>query len=352
MTTSRRPTVFYHGTSLEAILAIQESGFRVDLAGTNAGAMLGPGVYVTTTLEKALNYAKRDDPSLRTYGIEPHPAAGGVLKLEVDLGRCYTVRSSSRSECTDWVSWGYDSAWAAEGVIGVLEENCVLDPRRIRITDVILGNTGAAQRLGYEVRSGRLNQSAAAAEATAAAAAKAKAEEEEEAAEALPALQITHCNSHAQGQGTATAVFTGRGAWGTAVGGEALDKDPSSGTVFWKVTVLGKIRGNLIVGVVGDAQPRAKCFHEPTCFAWDAFGSRVWKGGGKSVQGEGGYRSFRQGDVLVFKLEPGRLSLRVKRLGVQTFTLATGDAQGLRPCACSHFHARVRFEGVKASEQY
>jgi hypothetical protein len=39
MTTSRRPTVFYHGTSLEAILAIQESGFRVDLAGTNAGAM-------------------------------------------------------------------------------------------------------------------------------------------------------------------------------------------------------------------------------------------------------------------------------------------------------------------------
>eukprot|EP01046_Picozoa_sp_COSAG06_P066915 COSAG06_NODE_17105_length_960_cov_2.442509_1_plen_55_part_10 len=39
--------VLYHGTSLEAILAIQESGFRVDLSGTNAGAALGPGVDVT-----------------------------------------------------------------------------------------------------------------------------------------------------------------------------------------------------------------------------------------------------------------------------------------------------------------
>ena len=30
-------------------MAIQESGFRVDLSGSNAGAALGPGVYVTTT---------------------------------------------------------------------------------------------------------------------------------------------------------------------------------------------------------------------------------------------------------------------------------------------------------------
>eukprot|EP01046_Picozoa_sp_COSAG06_P104139 COSAG06_NODE_50329_length_319_cov_1.140909_1_plen_77_part_01 len=59
-----RPTEFYHGTSLEAILAIQDSGFRVDLSGTNAGAMLGPGVYITTTLAKALNYAKGNAGSL------------------------------------------------------------------------------------------------------------------------------------------------------------------------------------------------------------------------------------------------------------------------------------------------
>ena len=49
------PTEFYHGTSLEAALTIQEKGFDVDLSGSNAGAMLGPGVYITTSLQKALN---------------------------------------------------------------------------------------------------------------------------------------------------------------------------------------------------------------------------------------------------------------------------------------------------------
>ena len=119
--------ILYHGTSLEAILAIQESGFRIDLSGTNAGAALGPGVYVTTTLQKALNYAKREG----VPGKEPNPAAGGVFELEVNLGRCYTVRSAAgpgkttRAERTGWASQGYDSAWAAAGIIGEMEENCV-----------------------------------------------------------------------------------------------------------------------------------------------------------------------------------------------------------------------------------
>ena len=36
-------------------MKIQTEGFRVDLSGTNAGKMLGPGLYCTTTLEKAVN---------------------------------------------------------------------------------------------------------------------------------------------------------------------------------------------------------------------------------------------------------------------------------------------------------
>ena len=52
---SRCTTEFYHGTSLAAALKIQDEGFRVDLAGSNAGKMLGPGLYCTTTLEKAVN---------------------------------------------------------------------------------------------------------------------------------------------------------------------------------------------------------------------------------------------------------------------------------------------------------
>ena len=144
-----RPTEFYHGTSLEAILAIQATGFRVDLAGTNAGAALGAGVYVTTTLEKALNYAKG-------VASSPNPADGGVFQLRVDLGRCYTVRSGDRGERKGWAERGYDSAWAAEGIIGAREENCVRDPARVGIVNVVLGNTAAAGRLGYEVRNGRL----------------------------------------------------------------------------------------------------------------------------------------------------------------------------------------------------
>ena len=81
--------------------------------------------------------------------------------LEVALGRCYRVRSSSQEERTSWAAHGYDSAWAAEGVIGIREENCVRDPARIRITNVVLGNTRAAQDSGYEVCNGRLRNVAA-----------------------------------------------------------------------------------------------------------------------------------------------------------------------------------------------
>ena len=54
-----RPEIFYHGTSLEAAMDIQKNGFDVRKSGSNAGMSLGRGLYVTTTLEKALNYAKR-----------------------------------------------------------------------------------------------------------------------------------------------------------------------------------------------------------------------------------------------------------------------------------------------------
>lgn len=139
-----KPKNFYHGTSLEAAISIQKKGFRVDLSGTNAGAALGPGVYITTTLEKALNYAKAN------------PCQGAVLQLEVHLGRCYEVKDDSLAERKAWQERGYDSAWAKEGVIGEREENCVVDPTRVKITNVFLGKTGEAQAAGYTVEDGKL----------------------------------------------------------------------------------------------------------------------------------------------------------------------------------------------------
>lgn len=133
----------YHGTSLEAALRIQDEGFRIELSGTNAGAMLGDGVYCTTALEKALNYAKD----------KPH--GGVILKMDVGLGRCKTLGHGDPM-MTTWHRHGYDSAWSGDGVNGLREENCVRDPSRCKIKELILGNTSKAKRAGYEVRGGRL----------------------------------------------------------------------------------------------------------------------------------------------------------------------------------------------------
>jgi hypothetical protein len=133
------PSEFYHGTSLDAALTIQQTGFCVGLSGTNAGAMLGNGVYMTTTLEKALNYAKD----------KPH--GGIIFQLRVDLGRCKKMSRADPMMKT-WHEKGYDSAWSPAGVNGVREENCVRDASRIQITNAIFGNTGEADRHGYRVR--------------------------------------------------------------------------------------------------------------------------------------------------------------------------------------------------------
>ena len=127
-----------------AALKIQESGFRVDLAGTNAGALLGPGVYCTTTLQKALNYAKGKE------------ANGVVLELKIDLGRCKELRVNDPM-MRSWQDQGFDSAWMPQGANSAgLEENCIKDPKRIKIVNVIAGHTGALNAMGMVISNGRL----------------------------------------------------------------------------------------------------------------------------------------------------------------------------------------------------
>eukprot|EP01050_Picozoa_sp_SAG11_P027526 SAG11_NODE_7008_length_1209_cov_1.750450_2_plen_268_part_00 len=135
------PTEFYHGTSLQAAINIQQRGFDVSLSGSNAA--LGKGVYITTTLEKALNYAK------------PKPHGGVIFKLRVDLGNCLTLVKGDPLMKT-WADNGYDSAYAPTGVIGEREESCVRSPKRIEIVDVILGITSKANQAGFFVKGGQL----------------------------------------------------------------------------------------------------------------------------------------------------------------------------------------------------
>jgi hypothetical protein len=141
----------YHGTSLEAAMNIQEVGFDVQRSGSNAGAALGGGLYVTPTLEKALNYAKR------------MPCHGAILHLRVQLGQCYSVTAndSYNGNLANWQQMGYDSAYAGPGIIGEREEYCIKDPRhpRVVIRDITVGHTVEAKNAGYSVVNKKLRKS-------------------------------------------------------------------------------------------------------------------------------------------------------------------------------------------------
>ena len=123
----------------ESARQIQAQGFIV------GGGLLGRGVYCTSTLDKAMEYAKG-------------PHGGIVLELLVDLGNCKQLVKNDPM-MTSWQSQ-YDSAWAPfsannPNAIGK-EENCVKDPKRISVVQAIAGNTGLLGRGGYAIMSGKL----------------------------------------------------------------------------------------------------------------------------------------------------------------------------------------------------
>jgi len=140
----RRPTTFYHGTSEENALQIQEHGFRIR---DGPGGLLGRGVYCTSTLDKAMEYAKGH------YG-------GIVLELSVDLGNCKQLVKNDPM-MTTWQKH-YDSAWAPFSAVNPddkgKEENCVKDPKRIKVVQAFARNTGALRQGGYAIIGGKLRR--------------------------------------------------------------------------------------------------------------------------------------------------------------------------------------------------
>jgi hypothetical protein len=144
----------YHATSLEAVLRIQAEGFRVPKGPSQqkAGALLGTGVYASATLQKAMKYCDG-------------PEGGIVFYLAVDLGRCKTLEENDPM-MTTWQQHGYDSAWAPPGASGLgagLEENCIKDPKRIKIIQAIAGHTKKLQKAGCRIVCGEIRETDASA---------------------------------------------------------------------------------------------------------------------------------------------------------------------------------------------
>ena len=146
----------YHGTSLEAALSIQRTGFDVNQFAVS-GRMLGNGVYLSPTIGKSLMYA---DGLCR-----PNPLGGVVLIVKVNIGTCLELRATDRGISNKWGQLGYDSCylpgglWGRPGTDRKYDEYCIKDSSRIEITGAVFGNSIRAEQNGYTIEAGRVCKS-------------------------------------------------------------------------------------------------------------------------------------------------------------------------------------------------
>uniref|UniRef100_A0A3B3R6X8 PARP catalytic domain-containing protein n=1 Tax=Paramormyrops kingsleyae TaxID=1676925 RepID=A0A3B3R6X8_9TELE len=132
-----RTYIMYHGTTLTAALNIMEHGFQ-----QSSGGMLGPGVYVSRSFQKAQAYPRN----------LPFYEQKAVLKLRVQVGKVKKIDYQGHPLQKTWHQHGYDTAWVPPNcgmVPSGLEEDCVWDPSRIEVLDIIRSEhyTGAQFRL-------------------------------------------------------------------------------------------------------------------------------------------------------------------------------------------------------------
>lgn len=114
--------VMYHGTTTSAAENIIKNGFRQSEDG-----MLGRGVYVSRDKDKALRYPLND----QTDQV--------VLKLRVNVGKVIKIDCKNHPWRKTWHDHGYDTAWVPAycGVVkSGLEEDCVWDPKRIKVVAI------------------------------------------------------------------------------------------------------------------------------------------------------------------------------------------------------------------------
>lgn len=114
----------YHGTSQYAAAQIMRNGFKQSEVG-----MLGRGVYLSRDLNKASRYP---------LGLPEHQRV--VIRVRVNVGRVKKIDHQGHRMQKTWHDHGYDTAWCPPGcgmVRSGLEEDCVWDPARVEVIDII-----------------------------------------------------------------------------------------------------------------------------------------------------------------------------------------------------------------------
>uniref|UniRef100_A0A8C7YPT5 Grass carp reovirus (GCRV)-induced gene 2j n=1 Tax=Oryzias sinensis TaxID=183150 RepID=A0A8C7YPT5_9TELE len=124
-----RTYIMYHGTTRANAEKIKANGFQRSTCG-----MLGAGVYLSRDLEKA-----------RRYPINHPDKDRVIIKVKVNVGRVIIIRHQNHRLQKTWSSHGYDSAWVPPNcgmVNSGLEENCIWDPSRIEVLELIKPQVG------------------------------------------------------------------------------------------------------------------------------------------------------------------------------------------------------------------
>lgn len=126
----------YHGTTVAFARSIVTSGFVPSTKG-----MLGPGVYVSRDKKKAERYPLQENPLNRV-----------VLELEVRVGRVKRIDKDDHPMQYTWHSNGYDTAWVPpncgmKAVKSGLEEDCIFDPKRIKVVGIVMAPKSAENEL-------------------------------------------------------------------------------------------------------------------------------------------------------------------------------------------------------------
>uniref|UniRef100_A0A3Q3J587 PARP catalytic domain-containing protein n=1 Tax=Monopterus albus TaxID=43700 RepID=A0A3Q3J587_MONAL len=115
--------IMYHGTSIANARLIITNGFQ-----QSSGGMLGKGVYVSRDKRKAERY-----PLNITDRV--------VLELHVRVGRVKRIDKDNHPMQYTWSTQGYDTAWVPpncgmKAVPSGLEEDCVFDPKRVKVVGI------------------------------------------------------------------------------------------------------------------------------------------------------------------------------------------------------------------------